>query len=683
MSFLTPLFLGGLLAALVPVLIHLIQRDRKTVVRFPSLMFLERIPFRSVRRQTIRNWPLFLMRLAAVILLVLAFARPFFSSSAAELAAGGPLERVVLIDRSYSLAWEGSFARALDQARQALGSLQDGDRASVVAFDDGAAVLARSVDPTTALRALEGLAPGTRTTRFRPALEITQAILEQSRLGRRDVILISDFQRLAWRGDEDIELPGGTELTPVSVRPERQRNVALWTVALERSRTAERERVEATARLVNLGSEPAHPTVTLELGGRSLETRTVALAGAGSGEATANVTFQPFTLPGENTLARVRIDEDDLAPDNTFDLVLDPEAAPSVLVVEPGGARANASLYLTRALEIGGEVPFRVDVVRANRLTPAMIAQHAVILFNGAGVEGDAAGNALRQHVENGGGLLVALDERSRWPDAYADLLPGRFGSATDRSGAALGYLDYTHPVFELFSRPRSGDFTAARFFRYRTLTPDSTADVLARFDDGGVALAERRVGLGRSLVWTTGLDNFWNDLALQPVYLPFVHALVQHLSGRSNQTPSYTVGEVVDLAAEDSGENEGEWLVLTPSGRPLTVNADETGARFLMLDEAGVYEVRHRQDGPAVRRIAANVDRSESALTTVDPEVVVAAVGSTQPAGVPAETERDPVEVRRAQEARSGVGWYLLLAVFGLLALETTVSNRASRRPA
>ena len=65
MSFLTPLFLIALAGLAVPVLLHLIQRERKQVVQFPSLMFLRRIPYQSVRRRRIRNWLLLLMRAAA------------------------------------------------------------------------------------------------------------------------------------------------------------------------------------------------------------------------------------------------------------------------------------------------------------------------------------------------------------------------------------------------------------------------------------------------------------------------------------------------------------------------------------------------------------------------------------------------------------------------------------------
>ena len=75
-AFLTPLFLAGLALLAVPIYVHLRNRERKELVEFPSLMFLRRIPYRSVRRQRIRNWPLFLLRVLALVLLAAAVARP-------------------------------------------------------------------------------------------------------------------------------------------------------------------------------------------------------------------------------------------------------------------------------------------------------------------------------------------------------------------------------------------------------------------------------------------------------------------------------------------------------------------------------------------------------------------------------------------------------------------------------
>src|SRR5690349_25179602 len=105
MSFLAPAFFLGLGAIAIPIVIHLIQRERKRVVIFPSLMFVRRIPYQSVRRRRIRHWFLLAMRAAALMLIVAAFARPFFpaGAAAAVAASGGSRELVVLLDQSASM----------------------------------------------------------------------------------------------------------------------------------------------------------------------------------------------------------------------------------------------------------------------------------------------------------------------------------------------------------------------------------------------------------------------------------------------------------------------------------------------------------------------------------------------------------------------------------------------------
>ena len=77
MSFLAPLFLVGLVGLAIPVIVHLTRHERGKPLQFPSLMFLERIPFQETSRRRIRHWSLLLLRLAALALLVAAFARPF------------------------------------------------------------------------------------------------------------------------------------------------------------------------------------------------------------------------------------------------------------------------------------------------------------------------------------------------------------------------------------------------------------------------------------------------------------------------------------------------------------------------------------------------------------------------------------------------------------------------------
>src|SRR5262245_22673972 len=139
MAFLTPALLVGLAALSIPVLVHLIQRERKRVVEFPSLMFVRRIPYQSVRRRRIRHWALLMLRAAAMALIILAFARPFFRQNAAAAAvAGGARELVILLDQSASMGYGDHWQRARDAARGVVRGMGADDRATLVLFSRNA-----------------------------------------------------------------------------------------------------------------------------------------------------------------------------------------------------------------------------------------------------------------------------------------------------------------------------------------------------------------------------------------------------------------------------------------------------------------------------------------------------------------------------------------------------------------
>ena len=259
----------------------------------------------------------------------------------------------------------------------------------------------------------------------------------------------------------------------------------------------------------------------------------------------------------------------------------------------------------------------------------------------------DTTAARLKRFVENGGGLFVVTGAQASWPGSAADLLPATATGAVDRSrGAAgtMGGLAYGHSVFEPFRAPRSGDFSAARFYGYRTVTPAKDAQVLARFDDGSPALVERQLGRGRVLLWASTLDLYWNDLALKPVFLPFVHQVTRHLSSYRERPASSTVGQVIDLTEVDpaarapagaaAGRPTGR-LVLSPSGKRQDLEGDQSGV--LELGEQGFYEIREARQGSPTVVAASNVELLESDLTAIDPKEIAAAVTGTARAGATA----------------------------------------------
>lgn len=697
MSFLVPLFLLGLAGVAVPIAIHLTRRQRRNVVRFPSLMFLEKIPYQEQRRRRVQHWFLLLLRAIALALLVFAFARPFVDRS--DLVAGttsGPREVVVLVDRSYSMEVGDRMEQARAEATRVFDQLGPLDRASLVAFDRSASVLVRSTADRARLRsALDTLRSGSDVTRFSPALRVAQTILEESELSAGAVYLLTDFQRTGWAGDEGARLPASAEFIPVPLGAAPPENVQISGISLPRSVDVGRERITPTARLVRrAGAQGARVPVTLEIDGQPIQTVEVELDGEGA----AAVTFEPVTISRPHTRGTIRIPTDAVPADDERHFVVSPGTVLTVRVVGPAGGGADPNLYLQRALGISSDGRFRVTTRRGSGLVAADTEGVDVLVLNDVRIDGSAA-ERLRAFVESGGGVLVALGENAAWPASAQDLLPGIPGAVRDREagrGSRLGHLAYEHPVFEVFAGPRSGDFGGARFFRARDLTPSDSASVLARFDDGSVALAELVSGRGKVMLWTTTLDAYWNDLALQPVYLPFTHRITEHLAGRTEAAPSFTVGQVVDLANTRALEAAGlvpgaaeglaegtEQIALTPSGDGVRI-PEGAEARFLSLEQRGFYTIRP-PGGDAERpfTIAVNVDLEESGLATIDPEEVVLQVQAAAGGSMGSGADGAQVLRREDQERRQSLWRWILAAALALLIMETVLSNWASRTTA
>jgi hypothetical protein len=347
-----------------------------------------------------------------------------------------------------------------------------------------------------------------------------------------------------------------------------------------------------------------------------------------------------------------------------------------VLVVDRGGT-GSAALYLTRALAIGDAPRFETTVRQPDAVSDDDLRRVSAVVLNDVAVP-SALGRRLARFVEEGGGLFVALGARASWPQDV-DVLPAVLQAPVDRTrgdAARIGALEYGHPVFEPFRAPRSGDFAAARIYGYRAVEPSPMTQVLARFDAGAPALLERRTGTGRVLLWTSSLDLAWSDFPLKPVFLPFVHRAMRHLSSYAEPAPWSTVGQVLDASFGTSESQPPSGVVITPSGRQVPV--DDEGGEVLELTEQGFYELRRKAGEGAVAVVASNVDTAESDLTPMDPKEIVAAAvggaddGSRAAAGAPLPPD--------AQERSQRLWWYLLCIGILVLGADTLISNRLSK---
>jgi hypothetical protein len=511
----------------------------------------------------------------------------------------------------------------------------------------------------------------------------------ESDLERREVVLVSDFQRSGWRGEERLELPQRTELRIVDLSGRDRHgaspaNAAVATLLFEHEESDDRERVRLQAKVANFGEADLEQIeIVLELNGRTFSEQRVDLEGGAS----KIVSFDSFSLPEGVSRGAVRLSGDRLEKDNHFFFVLSRSQAVPVVVVERArvGNSPPSGFYVERALNLARRPRFRVRLTTDRRFGTQDLDRASLIVMSDVPLPTGEEADRLVRFVKEGGGLLIGLGSRSNASSHAAlserGLLPPLAGEAVatgSRSSAGrISYFDRSYPGFESFSAPRSGDFGAARFFRFHRILPVAEVDhVLARFDGGEPALVERRVGEGRVLIWASTLDRYWNDFPLKPVFVPLVHQAAGRLSDFQPLQAWNGVGEILDLQAV-LGATEGEAVaierIVAANGKSL----DTEG--LLTLDREGFYEIEI--DGEDTRVLAANLESIESDLTTLDPVELAAKISprevETFTSGV-----SEPASAEQSERAQ-GLWRYFAVALVLLLIGETFLSNRTRGRMA
>src|SRR5579872_5593513 len=137
MGLLVPLYLAGLAALSLPVIFHLVRRTPRGRQVFSSLMFLAPTIPRLTRRSRLDQLLLLALRLAALALLALAFARPFLRETASLVASGISGRRVaILIDASASMRRSDLWSQAVRIADKELDELNPQDEVALFGFSD-------------------------------------------------------------------------------------------------------------------------------------------------------------------------------------------------------------------------------------------------------------------------------------------------------------------------------------------------------------------------------------------------------------------------------------------------------------------------------------------------------------------------------------------------------------------
>ena len=706
MSFLAPFFLAALGAISLPILLHLIRRTPRDKVTFSSLMFLSATPPRLTKRSSIEHWLLLFLRALAVVLIALAFARPFlWEHATAEAEETGPGRRIILLlDTSASMQREDLWTQAKQAADHEIAGAQPTDALALMAFDRATRRIvsfeqwsATPIAQRTALMqdALASLAPGAASTNLGDALiaaadslgEAASGETERTFTGERLIVLISDLQD----GGDLKPLDGYDWLREVKVKLAR--------VAAKAPTNAG---VQIIADRDNTNSETKH-SLRLRVSNAKNSAReqfTLRFEPVNTGtDSIAPKAMEIYVPPGESRIFRtadlsawwsaagnaITLEGDEHPFDNrVFHSTAQPAEA-VIVYVGNDDAKDTKGLrfYLELAFPPTNQLITKVIPVKPEQPLPPGETDGSSLLVIGSAPTADRV-NAIRKRAEDGATLLVVLRE-SNDVSALASLLNApdlTTKEATVRDYAMLSEIDFKHPLFAPFADPRFGDFTKIRFWKHRTVdaTTIKNSRVLAKFDEGSPAFIEAPLGKGRCLILTAGWHPADGQFALSSKFVPLMNVLLQQSLGQPASASHYTVGDPIDLAwLANSPVHRGKPVRATsPKGEVLTLDANQ---HVTKTDDPGIHTIHV---GEEIIRIAFNLAASESETAPLPADEFekrgVALWQSTAHLAGSIADEQRQMRINELENKHKLWRW-LIVAAIGVLMIETLVAGRSQKQ--
>jgi Aerotolerance regulator N-terminal/von Willebrand factor type A domain len=672
MGLFAPWFLAGLAGLALPLYLHLLKRLKTVPKPVPSLMFFESRTQSSTHHRRLRYFLLLSLRLLFLLLLIFAFANPFINRSMAALSSN----RLVLlvVDNSFSMRAGTRLADAKNAAINVLAG-KGAARAQVAAFGSQLRFMTQAIQDQAALRAaVQAIQPGDGHGNFGELARAVRAMAESVHTPI-ELHLFSDMQRSELSATfSDMALPSNVQLMTHAVISKAQPN---WTVESVDApgqvwgKDAKPIRVQAV--IAGYGTPAAQRTVSLVVNGKTTATKTVAVPANGR----ATVDFPALEVPYGFSRCEVKIDSADALPADDLRRFAVQRSDPQKALLVHNYGDNRSPLYIGAALSAAAQSAFILESINVSEAADRRPSNYAFIVLSDLNALPSLLENALTQYVRSGGSLFIAAGTsagaRSQIPIFGAHIIQTREYSRVPDRFMAVGSSDSSYPAVA-----KAGGWPGVKFFYALDVDPGAGPDaarVIVRLGDQTPLLLEKRIGEGRVVLLTSGLDNVTNDFPLNPAFVPFIEQTARYLAGSDRQGGARSVDSYLEL--RNAKEKAQGVEVTDPEGkRPLTLD-QAASAQSFQLTEAGYYQLRlanGRQD-----EVGVNADPKESNLDVIPSDVLALWQGK---GGQASQTEAAASGSATSGPATPGktpesFWWYVMLLGFAAALAESALASR------
>jgi hypothetical protein len=525
--------------------------------------------------------------------------------------------------------------------------------------------MTQPIEDQSALRAaVQAIQPGDGHGNFGELARAVRAMAESVHTPI-ELHLFSDMQR----GDmaatfSDMALPANVKLVTHAVVSKAQPN---WTVesvdAPGQVWGKDAKPVHVQAVIAGYGTPAAQRTASLVVNGKTTATKTVAVPANGR----ASVEFPALEVPYAFSRCEVRIDSADaFAADDLRRFAVERSDPQKALLIHNYGDN-RSPLYVGAALSAAAQSAFILESINVNEAADRLPSNYAFIVLSDLNSLPSLLENSLTEYARSGGSLLIAAGTsaggRSQIPIFGARIIETRDYNRVPDRYMAVGSSDASYPAVA-----KAAGWPGVKFYYALDVDPGD-ARVIVRLGDQTPLLLEKRIGEGRVVLLTSGLDNLTNDFPLHPAFVPFIEQTARYLAGSERQGGARTVDAYLEL--RNAREQAQGVEVTDPEGkRPLTLG-EAASAQSFQLSEAGYYELRLANGRR--NEVGVNADPKESNLDVIPDDVLALWQGK---GGQSSRAAQAPGPAK-PQETPESVWWYLMLFALVFAVAESALASR------
>lgn len=610
MQFLNPSILFGLLAASVPLILHLINLRRNRQVEFSSNRFLEELKKSNIKNIKIKNLLLLILRILIIAALVFAFARPVIDSGLPLMQTEQPSSNVVVIDNSFSLELATGEGQALQIAKKRAMDIVD----ELPAQSEVAILTAESQqlpsflsDKTEVMEEISKIQLYSGALELPSRGEMMENIFKDASFSFRNIFLISDAQEA--NGDLQSEYPifyndlSGEYPTDIQ-------NLGIDSISVGEELLVPGGELAVTVYISNTGNSDVSDAELQLLSGEQILSKTkLAIE-----EKRSQIKEFTVAVPENGVLSlQAQLSQDMIETDNSSFLALSTPPLPRVALLSDG----QSSFYLEKLFDAVSNGEGTYETLNENEIMSQDLSSFGLLVIS-SGTYSKSTLELLSEEIRKGKPALVfaPLDSSKEFEEFLISI--GYDGLGWQKPEEALSVsIDSEHPAVSGIFTETYGNIDDISVGKLLNVTG---ADSYIRVDGRSLFTEGNGASNGiRSVFVGVSSDLSYSDFPLLKSYAPFIYKSVLYLSGVRPDIKQFVMNNLVEL--EIGGDRE---LVQVeyPNGELLDQTVSILGSsRYLDMGYSamrGNYIVRGRE-GVVLSAYSVNHEAQESVLEFMD----------------------------------------------------------------